>query len=53
MISFYFFIFYFSKNGYKMCVRFYFNGDGMGKNIYMLIFFVVMRGMNLIRLFFL
>lgn len=42
-------IFYSSKNGYKMCARLYPNGDGMGKNTHMSIFFVVMRGMNLIR----
>lgn len=35
-----------------MCVRFYFNGDGMGKNTYMLIFFVVMRGMIWLDYFF-
>lgn len=38
-------IFYSSKNGYKMCARLYPNGDGMGKNTHMSIFFVVMRGM--------
>ncbi|XP_056011331.1 TNF receptor-associated factor 2-like [Ostrea edulis] len=37
-------IFYSSKNGYKMCARLYPNGDGMGKNTHMSIFFVVMRG---------
>ncbi|XP_062567709.1 TNF receptor-associated factor 2-like [Saccostrea cucullata] len=37
-------IFYTNKNGYKMCARLYPNGDGMGKNTHMSIFFVVMRG---------
>ena len=36
--------FYASSYGYKMCVRLYLNGDGMGKGTYISLFFVVMRG---------
>nr|ATL64850.1 TRAF3 [Sinanodonta woodiana] len=36
--------FYSSRFGYKMCARVYLNGDGMGKNTHMSLFFVVMRG---------
>ncbi|CAH1262956.1 TRAF3 [Branchiostoma lanceolatum] len=36
--------FYTSRNGYKMCARGYLNGDGMGKDTHMSLFFVVMRG---------
>ena len=36
--------FYTSRNGYKMCARVYLNGDGMGKNAYLSLFFVVMKG---------
>ncbi|XP_052821939.1 TNF receptor-associated factor 2 isoform X1 [Octopus bimaculoides] len=36
--------FYTSKYGYKMCLRLYLNGDGMGKGKYISLFFVVMRG---------
>ncbi|KAK3593717.1 hypothetical protein CHS0354_013614 [Potamilus streckersoni] len=36
--------FYTSRTGYKMCVRLYPNGDGMGKGSHMSLFFVIMRG---------
>jgi len=36
--------FYTSKTGYKMCVRMYLNGDGMGKGTHVSVFFVIMRG---------
>ena len=36
--------FYTSRYGYKMCARIYLNGDGMGKNTHLSLFFVVMRG---------
>lgn len=36
--------FHTSRKGYKMCVRLYPNGDGMGKNTHLSIFFVVSRG---------
>lgn len=36
--------FYTSRHGYKMCGRVYPNGDGMGKNSHLSLFFVVMRG---------
>ena len=36
--------FYTSRHGYKMCVRLYLNGDGMGKGTHLSLFFVVMRG---------
>nr|XP_014346563.1 PREDICTED: TNF receptor-associated factor 3-like isoform X2 [Latimeria chalumnae] len=36
--------FYTSSAGYKMCVRIYLNGDGMGKGTHLSVFFVVMRG---------
>lgn len=36
--------FYTSKFGYKMCARVYLNGDGMGKNSHLSLFFVVMKG---------
>ena len=36
--------FYTSPCGYKMCARAYLNGDGMGKNTHLSLFFVVMRG---------
>ncbi|KAK6183115.1 hypothetical protein SNE40_010654 [Patella caerulea] len=36
--------FYTSKYGYKMCVRTYLNGDGMGRNTHVSLFFVVMGG---------
>lgn len=36
--------FYTSKYGYKMCVRLYPNGDGMGKNTHVSIFFAILKG---------
>lgn len=36
--------FYTSHQGYKMCARVYLNGDGMGKNTHLSLFFVIMRG---------
>ena len=36
--------FYTSRYGYKMCLRLYILGDGIGKNTYMSLFFVIMRG---------
>jgi len=36
--------FFTSRYGYKMCTRVYLNGDGMGKNTHLSLFFVVMRG---------
>ena len=36
--------FYTSRHGYKMCLRLYILGDGIGKNNYMSLFFVIMRG---------
>ena len=36
--------FYTSNTGYKMCVRIYLNGDGMGKGTHISLFFVIMRG---------
>ncbi|XP_033095314.1 TNF receptor-associated factor 3-like [Anneissia japonica] len=36
--------FYTSRFGYKMCARVYLNGDGMGKNSHVSLFFVVMKG---------
>ena len=30
-------------NGYRMCVRAYLNGDGMGYTAHFLLFFVVMK----------
>ena len=36
--------FFTSRYGYKMCVRIYLNGDGIGKGTHISIFFVVMRG---------
>ena len=42
--SFYSPCFYTSRDGYKMCVRIYLHGDGMGKDTHISVFFVVMRG---------
>ena len=42
--SFYSPTFYTSRYGYKMCARIYLNGDGMGKESHISLFFVVMRG---------
>lgn len=36
--------FYTSRYGYKMCLRLYILGDGIGKGNYMSLFFVIMRG---------
>nr|KAG5693181.1 hypothetical protein BaRGS_035379 [Batillaria attramentaria] len=36
--------FYTGVVGYKMCARIYPNGDGMGKNSHLSLFFVLMRG---------
>ena len=35
--------FYTSPHGYRMCVRTYLNGDGIGKGTHMSVFFVLMR----------
>lgn len=36
--------FYTSRYGYKMCLRLYILGDGIGKGHYMSLFFVIMKG---------
>ena len=36
--------FYTGRNGYKMCVRAYLNGDGIGFRSHLSLFFVLMRG---------
>ena len=36
--------FYTSRYGYKMCLRLYILGDGIGKGSHMSLFFVIMRG---------
>ena len=36
--------FYTSKSGYKMCIRTYLNGDGMGEKTHVSVFFVIMKG---------
>jgi hypothetical protein len=36
--------FYTSRNGYKMCIRIYLNGDGNGRNTHLSLFFVILRG---------
>ena len=36
--------FYTARNGYKMCIRIYLNGDGMGHKTYVSLFFVLMKG---------
>lgn len=36
--------FYTSKSGYKMCIRTYLNGDGMGEKTHLSVFFVIMKG---------
>ncbi len=36
--------FYTHQNGFKMCGRIYLNGDGMGRNTHVSLFFVIMRG---------
>ena len=40
--------FYTGRNGYKMCIRAYLNGDGIGYNTHVSIFFVLMKGIVLI-----
>jgi len=37
-------LFYNGRTGYSMCARLYPNGDGMGKNTHISIFFIVVRG---------
>ena len=36
--------FYSGQNGYKMCIRAYLNGDGIGFNTHLSVFFVLMHG---------
>ena len=36
--------FYTGRTGYKMCIRAYLNGDGIGENTHLSLFFVIMRG---------
>ncbi|XP_051893410.1 TNF receptor-associated factor 2-like isoform X2 [Pristis pectinata] len=36
--------FYTSKYGYKMCMRIYLNGDGVGRGSHLSLFFVIMKG---------
>ena len=36
--------FYTSPQGYKICLQVYLNGDGIGKNSHMSLFFVIMKG---------
>ena len=36
--------FYTGRNGYKMCITAYLNGDGTGKGTHLSIFFVLMKG---------
>ena len=36
--------FYTAKNGYKMCIRVYLNGDGMGHKTHLSLYFVLMKG---------
>ena len=36
--------FYTSRTGYKMCARLYFNGDGMGRNTHLSLYFVICQG---------
>ncbi|GAA6083271.1 TNF receptor-associated factor 1, partial [Tachysurus ichikawai] len=36
--------FYTSRYGFKVCMRLYINGDGVGKGTHMSLFFVIMRG---------
>lgn len=36
--------FYTGRNGYKICVRAYLNGDGIGYNTHLSLFFVLMKG---------
>ena len=43
-VSFYSPCFYTGRYGFKMCVRIYLNGDGMGRGTHISVLFVVMRG---------
>lgn len=36
--------FYTGRTGYKMCIRAYLNGDGIGENSHLSLFFVIMKG---------
>ena len=36
--------FYTSSNGYKMCIRLYFNGNGIGKSTHLSAYLIIMRG---------
>ena len=36
--------FYTHKNGFKVCLRIYLNGDGNGRNTHISLFFVILRG---------
>ena len=36
--------FYTGRNGYKMCIRAYLNGDGTGEGTHLSVFFVLMKG---------
>jgi len=36
--------FYTGRNGYKVCIRAYLNGDGTGEGTHLSIFFILMRG---------
>ena len=36
--------FYTGRNGYKMCIRAYLNGDGIGYNTHVSLFFALMKG---------
>ena len=36
--------YYVSRNGYKMCIRAYLNGDGSGYKTHLSLFFVLMKG---------
>ena len=38
--------FYTGRNGYKMCIRAYLNGDGLGYNTHLSFYFIIMRGEN-------
>lgn len=53
MFFIYSFLFYVGWFGYKVCVRVYLNGDGIGKDEYMFLFFVVMKGEYDVLLFWL
>ena len=36
--------FYTERNGYKMCIRGYLNGDGSGEGTHLSIFFILLKG---------